>query len=95
MRPVVLEKKLTSMVKCFYNSYNFPSVLMSSIGIKILATRYPEINRDISKKFSKHPDFPDYTTMLNIIKRTNSKESLHLSEAVMNQLGNFTVKLTN
>lgn len=72
---------LAKLTGCYKNEAS-----ISRRKINFNATRYPEINRDISKRFSKNPEFPDFVTMVQIIKRTNEKESLHLSEVLMHQL---------
>lgn len=43
-------------------------------------TRYPEINRNISRYLRKSDEFPDFKDILEIITETNEHAGLHMSE---------------
>ena len=58
----------------------------------LLGTRYPEINRNITKFIKKMNTFPDYTEIAHIIRETNNKGGRFLSEEGILQLGIYHLK---
>lgn len=53
-------------------------------------TRFPEINRNISRYLRKTDQFPDLQDIHEIITETNEKEGLHLTDiTIMSMISYF------
>ena len=56
---------------------------MIELSFSILGTRYPEINRKITRFINKRKEFPDYQDIRKLIVKTNKSKGLNLRYGIV------------